>query len=256
MNLESLVRDRYNREARLVPALLVAFPIILAVFAWFPALRGAGTALLTLLSFCGVTVWLAHLARDRGVKLQPSLYAKWGGKPSVSALRHKGDILPPDLSGRYRTFLGQISQMKMPTAEDEARDPVAADQAYEAAGAWLLAQTRDKKRFPLIFEENVNYGFRRNFWAMKPIAVAVSAAVTFASVAGIAWPWWKNGAMPSAEVVGATGVVAIYVVLTVFLVHSEWVRVPAVAFARQLLAACDVLAAPKAVGGAKSRVKH
>ncbi len=78
MNIENLIRDRYNREARLMPALLVALPVLLGAFALFPALRAVAPALLTLLAFCGVLVWLAHLARDRGRRLEPSLYAVWG----------------------------------------------------------------------------------------------------------------------------------------------------------------------------------
>src|SRR3954454_24014593 len=73
------------------------------------------------------------------------------------------------------------------TAEEEARDPQAADRANEAGCAWLLAQTRDRKRFALLFEENVNYGFRRNFWAIKPLALTASIVTLAASTAAIAW---------------------------------------------------------------------
>jgi hypothetical protein len=76
-----------------MPALLVALPAVLAALAWFPALGGVGPAVLTLLGFCGAMVWLAQLARDRGSRLQPTLYAAWGDQPSVAALRHRDTLL-------------------------------------------------------------------------------------------------------------------------------------------------------------------
>src|SRR2546426_4811456 len=63
---------------------------------------------------------------------------------------------------------------KLPTAQQEADDPPAADVVYEACGAFLRDKTRDQKKFPLVFEENCNYGLRRNLWGMKPIGIAIA----------------------------------------------------------------------------------
>jgi hypothetical protein len=104
MDLEKLIRDRYNRDARLKPVLLIGVPAVLAVFAWFPALRGVGSALMTLLGLCGTTLWLSQLARDRGSRLQPSLFAEWGGMPSVLALRFRDEILPHEQKARQVGF--------------------------------------------------------------------------------------------------------------------------------------------------------
>jgi len=256
LNIENLIRDRYNREARLMPALLVALPALLISFAWFPALRGVVPALLTLLGFCGAMVWLAQLARDRGSRLQPALYAAWGGQPSVAALRHRDTLLPGELKARYHAFLrNAVSGLVLPNAEEESRDPQAADRAYEAGGAWLLAQTRDTKRFALIFEENVNYGFRRNFWAMKPLSLATSITALAASASAIAWSWVVGGVVPSAETAAATVLIALYVAFVLIRVRRDWVRVPAVGYARQLLAACDMLTIPKSPASGKPRGK-
>lgn len=242
MNIENLLRDRYNREARLMPALLVALPIVLIAFAAFPTLRTTGPALLTLLGTCGVMVWLAHLARDRGSRLQSRLFGLWDGPPSVTALRHRDPLLLPELKARYHAFLtAAIPGLSLPSATDEANDPMAADRAYEAAGAWLREQTRDTKRFKLIFEENVNYGFRRNFWAMKPLAVASSIVALLAGAAMVTWRWFATDTNPSAEMIAVALIIAIYTALLLARVNTEWVRIPAVGYARQLLSACDSL---------------
>jgi len=229
-----------------MPALLVALPPVLTAFAWIPALRGVGSALLTLLAVSGAMVWLAQLARDRGSALQPSLYAMWGGQPSTALLRYRDATLSTELKTRYRAFLQQaVPGLSLPTAEEEDRDPSHADEMYGAAGAWLVAKTRDKKRYGLLFEENINYGFRRNFWGMKPLALLTSGAALFIGLLAIAISWVRNETLPSPEEVAATLLVAMYVVFVVVRVRPSWVRVPAVAYARELLASCDTLSPQK-----------
>ncbi len=62
----------------------------------------------------------------------------------------------------------------LPSPEAEATDPEAADSLYDSAVQWLIPQTRSGGRFPLVFQENVNYGFRRNLWGLRPIGLAVA----------------------------------------------------------------------------------
>ncbi len=185
MKIETLIRDRYNREARLYPALLVALPAALALFAWFPALRALSPTLVALVGFCGGIVWLSHLARDRGKTLEPHLYAGWDGMPSTAMLRHRDARLLAPLKARYKACLQKhLPEQPFPSEEEERRDPGAADAIYASAGAWLLSHTRDRARFALLFEENVNYGFRRNFWALKPVALTVAVVSLLISWGG------------------------------------------------------------------------
>jgi len=242
LKIETLIRDRYNREARLAPALLIALPAALVLFAWFPALRTVGPALVALLGFCGGIIWLSHLARDRGKTLEPRLFAAWGGMPSTAMLRHRDAHLPAPLKARYKACLQKhLPDPAFPSSEEEKKDPDAADAIYASAGAWLLSQTRDRTRFGLLFEENVNYGFRRNFWALKPAALVVGVASLSASTAVIMIGYSQTGAAPTTEAVVATGLAAVYTLFVVVRVNSAWVRLAADAFGRQLLAACDVL---------------
>jgi hypothetical protein len=63
--VESLLGDRYTREARLGPAFLSVFPIFLSLMVWFSGLRKAVPALLTLFCVFGVVRWISHIARYR-----------------------------------------------------------------------------------------------------------------------------------------------------------------------------------------------
>ncbi len=133
---------------------------------------------------------MTQFGRDRGKALEPNLFQAWGGKPSVVMLRHRDARIPTAAKDRYRAFLERnVPQLKLATPQDEKRSPTKADEGYESATAWLLAQVTDRERFRLIFEENVNYGFRRNIWALKPLALLVDGLVIAAIVAAIAVSW-------------------------------------------------------------------
>jgi hypothetical protein len=254
LKIETLIRDRYNREARLYPALLVALPAALTLFAWFPVLRTLGPALVALVGFCGGIVWLSHLARDRGKALETHLYSGWDGMPSTAMLRHRDARLPAPLKARYKAWLQkQLPDPPFPSDEDEQRDPAAADAIYASAGAWLLSHTRDRARFALLFEENVNYGFRRNFWALKPVALTVAFCSLLISLGAMAAGYVRTGAEPAIEAAVATGLVVLYTFFVVVRVNHAWVLLAAEAYARQLLAACDVLSVKAASAGRGSR---
>jgi hypothetical protein len=242
LKIETLIRDRYNREARLAPALLVALPAALALFAWLPALRMVGPSLVALLGFCGGIVWLSHLARDRGKALESKLFRDWDGMPSTAMLRHRDDRLPAPLKARYKACLHKhLPDLAFPSVEEEEKDPAATDAIYASAGAWLLSQTRDRTRFGLLFEENVNYGFRRNFWALKPEALLVGSVSLLISATAIAVEYARAGVVPTSEAAVATGLLVLYILFVALRVNTAWVRLAADAFGRQLLAACDVL---------------
>lgn len=135
--------------------------------------------------------------------------------------------------------------MKLPTAEEEANNPAAADEAYEAASAWLLANTRDAGAFRLIFEENMNYGFRRNYWALKPIAVLVDVVlILLLSILFV--EDWKGDFMTTLQRFdalfwAAVAASTLHLATTLYFATQAWVRVVAEEYARQLLAASDVL---------------
>ncbi len=85
--VESLLGDRYTREARLAPAFLSLFPILLLLMISFKGLQSLIPALLSLLCVFGVVRWISHIARGIGDKREIKLFRKWGGKPTTTMLR-------------------------------------------------------------------------------------------------------------------------------------------------------------------------
>lgn len=244
MNLGELVTDPYNRRARLAPALLALLPVALVALVLFPDPESKTATLFGIAAYFGGAAWLTQIGRERGKRLEPKLFHSWGGMPSMVFLRHRDARISAITKKRYHAFLSaHVPDLSMPSADDEASNPDAADDVYTSATDWLLTATRNKEKFRLVFEENVNYGFRRNLWALRPIAVVVDFALFIAVVALHTTLGAEAGSTsvdlnPPALI--ALGVIVGHLVL---LLRStkRWVKTAAVAYALQLLAACDAL---------------
>jgi hypothetical protein len=109
----------------------------------------------------------------------------------------------------------------------------------------LLTQTRDTKRFSILFRENISFGFRRNLWGLKPLGVAVTLTAACASTAAIGYRYWAEQSSPPPEVTIVTAAVWLLLLVWIAVITRSWVRIPADAYGTQLLAACDTLGTPQ-----------
>jgi hypothetical protein len=240
--LAGSVLDPYARQARLLPALIVLLPAILLIMVWFPASWTLWGAIVSVACSCGLIFLLSQIARDRGKQREPELYAAWGGKPSVALLRHRDDRITADTKSRYWTFLKlKLPTLKVPTPDEERANPNAADSAYESVTAWLLTQTRDTKKFSLLFRENIYYGFRRNLWGLKPLGMVIALLAAGASTVVIVYLYASGHTTPTPEIVIVTALAWLLSICWIVLINPTWVRIPADAYGTQLLAACDAL---------------
>ncbi|WP_297925879.1 hypothetical protein [Metallibacterium sp.] len=168
--LIELFKDPYERRARLVPALLVALPLLVPLVCVYGPRNPILTAVLGLLGGCGALYALASVARGRGKKLEEALVKEWGGMPTTIALRHRDSTALDSVSKRrYHEAFSSKLGIGMPTAEEEAADPARADDVYIGATKRLRELTRGGRN--LLLKENIAYGFHRNMLAMKPLGV-------------------------------------------------------------------------------------
>lgn len=246
MKILDLVKDKYDREARLAPALMVLLPPVLLALVWLPGLRTPAAGLLTLLVAFGILVFLTQVGRDRGKRMEPELFEAAGGKPSIALLRHRDGRVSGLQRQRYHDYLARAVGVPAPTAAEEAADPAKADEWYELTAGWLMARTRDTTKFGLLFQENVNYGFRRNLYALKRPAQAVGVIATLASLGYGGWRYYMAGETPAPEVLVAVMLVLAYLFFFTVWVTGEWVRIPSEGYARRLLEACEVVPLPAA----------
>jgi len=243
--------DRYEWNARLKPALFVVLPTFILAAVWLPAVWTALGGLSSLFVTCGATYLLAQIARQRGRALQKHLAGQLGPDLTMKALRHTDPTIDGETKARYHQIL-RAHGRRIPTAAEEQVDPVDADGCYRACMTWLLEATRDKKRFPLLAEENIAYGYRRNLLALKPIAVPVVLLSLAANSAAL----WLHGSALDARLwtgvaveIGMIAVAAIWL----FVVRLPFVTDASAAYAVRLLACCDNLpAATRAAGSERA----
>lgn len=237
------VPDEYTLKARLYPGLLVTLPLILLIVVLFPTGVPGGKIFVSLFALCGGSMLFAQMGRDLGKRKEPWLFASWGGIPTTRMLRHRQAPNRELLLARHRMLEQLLPGQRMPTDEEERKDPARADDIYATCIARLIERTRDKKKFRLLFDENCNYGFRRNLWGMKRLGIVTTGlGIVGIAAAGVAdWVATDREVSPSLFLYGAVLVVLLAVWLV--WVTPGWVRIPGEAYALRLLGATETLTA-------------
>ena len=244
--------DEYTFKARVQPVMLAALPIAALLVAWVPNASFISGGVAGGIGAAAGAALVAQLGRDRGRQKQPELWERWGGPPTTRLLRFR-DSSNRVVLDRRRANLQRVTGRVLPSEDEEAEDPAGADQAYEAAVGFLREATRDRSRFPLVFAENVNYGFRRNLWGLKPfglsvatLAALVSWALFMTSASPLAEESWIEGVISSPDGATTTRLVASVlntgaIAVWLFLITPEWIRTAAEAYAERLLSAVDAI---------------
>ncbi|MEW8418836.1 MAG: hypothetical protein AB2669_00560 [Candidatus Thiodiazotropha endolucinida] len=249
MSFMELITDPYNRRSRLQPALVAILPICLVGLLLFPEAETRAVTFITILAYFGGSVLLTQLGRERGKNIEPTLFKEWGGKPSVTLIRHRDERLNSVTKARYHQFLvNNVPHFILPSVEEEDEDELSADTMYQTATDWLLSKTRDTNKFRLIFEENMNYGFRRNLYALKPIALVIDIAlalllivVAYSGEGVISDDILRSIMSIDSFIYLSFGVVVLHAIALIAIVTKRWIKTTADAFGVQLLSACDEL---------------
>lgn len=241
MNPLNLISERYDREARLYPALLLIAPVIATGVAFFSAkFNGLQTLGAAFVGFGGAFL-LTQLARDAGKGRESSLYQLWGGMPSVLIFRHADKRFDSITKARYHKRLAMLVKgTKVPSPEEEKANPEAADEVYSAWSHYLRSNTRDTKKYPLLFQENVSYGYRRNVYGLRPFGIADSLLCALAA-GGHLWFLYKDTGRIAQELAVALVVSLLFLALWLFRFTPNWVRVPANAYAERLAEALETI---------------
>lgn len=236
--LEGIGLGKYDRNARLRPALLTLLPALLLVGIWFKEAWTLLGSFAALVATCGLTFLLSRVARYKGRQLQHRQMKILGGLPSEIYLRHRDDRLSKATKTKYHAILKKKKQ-PIPTEQEEIADPIKADQMYRAAVEWLLEKTRGPK-FQMLLDENIDYGFRRNLLALKGPAIVI---LIFVLVANTMLIIWNRSAWSSQCTAG--------LVLEIGLLGLAWVWLDIVkqafvddagdSYARRLLAQLEVI---------------
>jgi hypothetical protein len=196
LNLEELLKqvDSYSRTARLYPAMLAVAPAVWTALSLHPRLvsDGAGQLIVTGIGFAGGTTLLAALARALGKRVEDRLIAAWGGWRTTVVLRHRDHTIDLYTKRRYHERLNALCDgLVLPGPEEEAHNWEDADARYRSATRRLIEVRRDSK-YRVLHRENALYGFRRNLFGLKPVAILT----ILLSLALCVLVWLHGGSSP------------------------------------------------------------
>ncbi len=231
--------DAYSIRARLFPAIIAAAPSLAALtllISWksFGLSNFIATAGILVLLFA-----IADFARARGRAIEDKLYAENGGIPSIAMFRRSDGAIDAGSKDRYRDFLAGKLAVAVPSPEEEIANQATADAFYGQCGNWLRQNTRDAKRFPILFGENVTYGFRRNLLGVKALALCLNAIVVSVCIFILWKQAWDTDTPQGSRVAVVLIVAAAHAAYMILAVSRAAVWDASKAYARELILSCE-----------------
>lgn len=157
----------------------------------------------------------------------------------MTMLRHRDRVLDDITKLKIVSFLAGKLGEKAPSADEELAHPDKADAFYERCGTWLRENTRDQKRFAILFNDNVTYGYRRNLLGLKSIALTLNALV-LTTVAVILWLRWDQGFAEelNGKILSVAVIACLHSVYLLLGVTEASVAEASRTYSRQLLQSC------------------
>lgn len=229
--------DLYNLKARVFPAVIVSLPLAVAMNLLLPtevvAMAWIGTGVV----WAATSYLIAQVVRERGLAIQERLFREWGGEPTTTMLR----FLPgggTKVKARRESLSRLFPELRWPSLEEETSNPLAFQATAERAIALFKEKTEGQGRFELLLQENTDYGFRRNLFGLK--SVAIWFAIIGAASGGYFLADAQRRDSPAGWIAFFAGILVFFFFAGV--VTSEWVRKAADRYARQLFAIAESLA--------------
>jgi hypothetical protein len=242
MQLLDNLFDDYSRKARLYPAFLTLLPLFVLAAAYTDWLKFDFSNVAWMIFAAAGLFFLSDFSRQRGKAVEQKLLQSWGGFPSQTLLRHTDPTFDHHTTDRYHRCAERIAEgLVLPTPSQEKESPAEADELYKSVSHSLLPLTRDKAQFSILYKENVTYGFRRNLFGLKSIAIILSVAAIII-VAVLEMDRLILLKMPSERGNVALAASTLTLVCWCFLVTKKSVRTAAHDYGRQLLMSLEGLA--------------
>jgi hypothetical protein len=228
--------DTYTIKARALPFLILVIPAITLLVSFYSIeidiwIAKYSVPLSLLLFVIGI------LVRKRGAAIQPKLWKEWGGAPTTRYLRHSNreyNSISRNLCHLF--FIKNINGINMPTAEEELENPERSDEVYRACIQYLLKMSYDKKKYSLIYAENIEYGFFRNCLGLKPFGIIFCCISAYVNSILI-WYYWGDMQMTNNLII-LLGVTIGCLLFWVLAITKKSVKSSSEAYAERLLTIC------------------
>lgn len=228
------ITDKYSRVARVYPALLLVAPVFMVVSFVYPEMYSSAMGIVAVLAGLGGVNVLAAISRDAGKRRESEMFEEWGGVPSIAILRHRDSRLGSVIKHVYHEKLSTLTGVMAPSDSDERANPELADECYEAWSNYLRTNSRDTSKYSLLFTENINYGFRRNVYGLKPWFIT-------SSILGLLILLVSKYDVITTDPISQSFVVfcTAYLIFFAFFVNASWVKIVADEYAKRLVESVD-----------------
>lgn len=240
--------DHYTINARFKPAFFSILPAVITVFAWLPVSKTIIGSTLTILISFGVMTFISSLISNLGNKVQEKLFSQWGGAPTTIIMRHSDDTLDKHTTSRYHQWLNtKINNIEMPNIEDEKTNPDDAEHKYRSATNYLREYSRNKKKYPTVYNDNVSYGFSRNLLAIKKFGLFITLVSVLINsylikpvftIDNITLEYILNSEYILG--VGSLSVSVVFLLVFLFLINEGFVKQRAFRYAKSLFEVCEM----------------
>lgn len=247
--LRSVGFDRYDLNARLKPGLIVLLPVFATVAFWVPQVRTGLGATASLLSACGLLYLLSQTVRAAGRAAERRMGDNAGRKHSARLLTHADSVIAAETKARYHAYL-RSHGLVISTPDEERASPETAISRAGSAIDWMLEHTRARGKKTLLYNELIAYGFQRNLYGMRPIALAITA-LAIAINGALLWRRPLDEAAVWTGILIEVGLASLIVWLISFVTKTS-VTDASFAYAQQLFNLCEVEAP---MGAKRSRAK-
>lgn len=227
----------YTLKARVYPFGIVLLPIIiLGILYSFQF-----DSILKILSSLGVTAVflfiLSQFSRDAGKKKEIKLWEGWGGAPTSQVLSYSNITLDINTKIKYHHKLKKMTNIGKELDEKfEKNNKIKSFDIYKSWTKYLISKTRDTKRYKLLFTENINYGFRRNLWGLKPFAITLLIITIFGNYLYQIMNYGQLAVSEySIEYYFSELSLILLLLVWIFVINKNWIKTPAFAYAERLL---------------------
>jgi hypothetical protein len=174
--LSEIGLDKYERNARLKPSLLLLTPVLATLlFIVWPEF-GQPSSVIAFVFAIGLPFFASQIVRRRGQALECKWGDRIGREHSARLLNPADDTLSTHQKGRVITFLDRHG----PASVNRSAAAYSGEKGLSLRRAdvrWLLAVTRNDADESLLLNENINYGFWRNMRAIRTPAILVALAM-------------------------------------------------------------------------------
>lgn len=227
------IYDPYTLRVRISVGIIVMAPLILSIYLLIPGTRDISFTVILIIIAFGMCNFMISLSRHLGRKALKKCFT--GLLPAQQMLLPSDNSLDSITKKRYHRFLS--SKVKNLTF---TKDAETLNASCLSAVNWLIAQTRDSNKFPLIKEETINFGFVKNLYGLKTIGIVISLFITVIEGAAL---FVKNkfglDMIEYPNLIASLIISLSFFLLWVCAINKELVIDSGKKYARALLSACD-----------------